>query len=183
MGVSMNNSSANQNPVFKWTWEQTAKMRSPEPYDVISDCTLSELDAPDGSTAFLVFQDHFDEDSGLIRHYAIEAPAGCPMREAFEWGEFTWDEYWTHKDRLYEIIIPFNHGSVSSRMIAPHEISLNAKIRLKNLGERFPFELKRRQLELGVEYSVNFPDKRAKAQSKYSAFMGKYGHRFVKRAA
>ena len=82
----MKKKSANQNAVFKWTWEQTANSRHPEPYDVIAGCTLSELDAPDASATFLVYQDHFDEDSGLIRLYAIEAPAGCPMREAFEWG-------------------------------------------------------------------------------------------------
>ena len=179
----MMSKSANQNAVFKWTWEQAANSRHPEPYDVLVDCTLSELDAPDMSTIFLVMQDHFDEDSGLIRLYAIEAPAGCPMREAFEWGEFTWDEYWTHKDYLYEISTPFEPGPVSSRIIAPGELSQKAKNRFKSLGERFPFELKRRHLELGIEYSINDPDERADAQCKYDAFMAKYGHRFAKRAA
>ncbi|MEI6398656.1 MAG: hypothetical protein WCO71_07795 [Pseudomonadota bacterium] len=179
----MKKRSVNKGLAFKWSREQFAKFRYPEPYDVYSAGTLFEIDAPDGSTTFLVMQDHFDEESGLIRHYAIEAPAGCPMREAFEWGEFTWDEYWSHKDHLYEIIIPFNHGPVSSRIISPAEISQNAKLRFNKLGECFPFELKRRHLELGVAYAIIDAEERAEAQCKYDAFMEKYGHRFSKRAA
>ena len=168
---------------FRWSSEQIAKFRFPEPYDVLTACTLSELDAPDGSTTFLTMFDHFDEDTGLIRYYGIEAPVGCSMREAFEWGELTWDEYWTHKDVIYEIIKPFEPGPVSSRIIAPGELSQKAKNRFKSLGERFPFELKRRHLELGVEYAIIDPDERAEAQREYDAFMAKYGHRFAKRAA
>ena len=175
--------SVNQFGVFKWTCDQTANMRYPEPYDELSGCTLGELDAPNGSTMFLVMQDQFDEESGLIRNYGIEAPAGCPMREAFEWGEFTWYEYWTHKDHLYEIIIPFNRGPVSTRVIWPGEISQNAKNRINMLGEYFPFELKRRHLELRIKHAIFDTDKRAKAQREYDAFMEKYGHRFAKRAA
>ena len=172
-----------QDRVFKWCSKTFKNLRTPEPYDASAGGTLFEIDAPDGSTEFLVYQDHFDEDSGLIRLYAIEAPAGCPMREAFEWGDFTWDEYWTHKDCLYEIITPFEPGPVSSRIIAPGEISKSAKDRFVRLGERFPYELKRRHLELGVEYSVYDEDKHDKAQREYDAFMAKYGHRFAKRAA
>ena len=97
-------------------------------------------------------------------------------------GEFTLDEYRTHKDYIYEIMTPFEPGSVSSRIISPGEISQKAKNRFNSIGERFPFELKRRHLELGVEYAVNDMDKRAKAQREYDAFMSKYGHRFAKRA-
>jgi hypothetical protein len=113
----------------------------------------------------------------------MEAPAECPMREAFEWGEFTWDEYWTHKDFLYEIIAPFEPGPVSSRIIAPGELSQSAKKIFIGLGERFPFELKRRHLELGVEYNVNFLDELAVARRDYDAFMTKYAHRFARRVA
>ena len=179
----MKKRSVSHDRVFKWTSETFKNFRTPEPYDLCIDCRLYEIDAPDGSTEFLVYQDHFDEDSGLIRLYAIEAAAECPMREAFEWGEFTWDEYWTHKDFLYEIIAPFEPGPVSSRIIAPGELSQSAKKIFIGLGERFPFELKRRHLELGVEYAVIDPDERAEAQCKYDAFMEKYGHRFAKRAA
>jgi len=169
--------------VFKWSSETFTNFRSPEPYDVLAGCSIFEIDSPDRSTEFLVYQDQFDEETGLIRLYAIEAPGDCSMREAFEWGELTWDEYWTHKDFLYEIIAPFEPGPVSSRVIAPSEMSQSAKDRFIRLGERFPYELKRRHMELGVEYSVYDEDKHDKAQREYDAFMTKYRHRFAKRAA
>jgi len=175
--------SAYQDIGFKWSYEQATDLRDPDPYDILSGCSLRELDAPDGSTTFLVVLDHFDEGSGLVRKYAIEAPAGSPMREAFEWGELTWDEYWTHKDELYELIVPFYSGPVLSRIIAPTEMSQGIKQRFADLGEFFPYELKRQQLELRVKYAAAKMDKLANARHEYDAFMEKYGHRFAKRAA
>jgi hypothetical protein len=179
----MKMNSLNQGKIFKWSYEQVMDLRSPEPYDEYSISSLCELDAPDGSTTFLVIRDKRDEDSGLVKKYAIEAPADCPMRQAFEWGDFTWDEYWTHKDYLYELSVPFNPGPVSSRIISPSDMSQFIKDLLANLGERFPYELKRRHLEIRVDYSLNYPAEYEIAKHEYDSFIAKYAHRFAKRAA
>lgn len=62
------------------------------------------------------------EDNGLVTYYGIEAPRNCPMREAFEWGEIEWEDFWTHKDVLYEITMPFNPGLTVGRPIKPSEL-------------------------------------------------------------
>ena len=168
---------------FQWTYEEVGKTRRPEPYDRISEGNLRELDATDGSTAFLFRHIQMDEDTGYFIYLAIEAPRGCPMREAFEWGELTWDEYLTHRPFLYRLTIPFNPGPVITTQITPQEIPPFAMKRFRQMGDNFPYEFKRQQLELTMKHASLPRRDPIKAKKEYEEFMARFDHRFAARKA
>ena len=106
------------------------------------------------------------------------------MRQAFEWGEITWEEFWTHKESLYRILLPFNPGYVTTERITPADIDPAALASFRALEGRFPYELKRQQLELGWEHAVLGGSKdAANAERQYREFMMRFGSRFANRAA
>jgi hypothetical protein len=172
---------------FTWTIDQLNQLRTPEPYDICGIGALFELDAPDNSTVFLLLMDHYNEDAGHADLYAIEAPQECPMRKAFEWGELTWEEFWTHKDHLLLISVPLGYGIVHTRIVRPSEMSPQMKFRLKRLENLYPYELKRRQLEIDMELSRSHSAYTAKdavtAEREDREFMSRVGHRLSKPAA
>ena len=105
------------------------------------------------------------------------------MREAFEWGNLTWDEYWTHKDYLYRLLVPFNLGPVVTTKIRSSEIDHQAMLWFRTLGDRFPYELKREQLELAWKHSSWSGLDPVETERAYREFMKRFGHRFSLRAA
>jgi len=168
---------------YKWSYHEVMSLKVPEPFDIRAFIDLKELDAPDGSTAFLILYGGFNESAGDFTYYGIEAPRNCPMRHAFEWGELTWNEYWTHKDFLYRIVIPFDIGPVTSEIISPREMSENSKSTLSNIDHLCPYEIKRRTLQASTKWATNSPQDQLSAEREYQQFMIQFGHRIPNRAA
>ena len=114
-------------------------------------------------------------------NYAIEAPKGCPMREALEWGEHEWDEFWTHKPYLYELMIPFHPGPVFTKLITPAEINPMAMTQFRQLGKTSPYELKRQSLEAFCDTTAIPWEYVLQTRREYAEFMTRLGHRFAQK--
>ena len=169
--------------ILEWSYEQAIKWRCPEPYKDTVGPILMELDSPDTTTSFLLIFSKFNEDNGLVTYSGIEAPRNCPMREAFEWGEMEWEDYWTHKGVLYEITMPFNPGPTVGRPINPSELPQDTINWFRQLGNDYPYELMRRALALSLRIAIKQNTDIENNQHAYDDFMKRFGHRFKKKAA
>ena len=168
---------------IEWTYQQRLLRRIPEPYDATVGPILCELDSPDLSTKFLLIFDKLNEENGLVTYYGIEAPRNCPMREAFEWGEMEWEDYWTHKDVLYEVTMSFNPGPAVARPITPSDLPSNIIGTFRKYESIFPYELKRRALALSLRVAILEKRDSDETQQEYNDFMFRFGHRFKNKAA
>jgi hypothetical protein len=165
-----------------WTFDEFL-LREPEPYDVRTCAGLFEIDSPDLSTVILLENGFICDDGESMILYAIEASRECPMRRAFEWGEITWHDYWSHKGWLFRIKFPFNPGPVTSTYIAPSQMDVDTLKRMKGLEGRYPYGLKLQQLELRCQSRSIEKNNRERAEREYQKFMVKYGHRFSQDSA
>jgi hypothetical protein len=168
---------------LEWSHEQAIEWRRPEPYNRTVGPILMELDSPDEATSYLLIFGKLEENSGLFTYYGIEAPRNCPMRAAFEWGEMEWEDYWTHKGVLYEITMPFNPGPAVGRPIKPSDLPQNTLSRFRQLGNDYPYELKRRALALSLRIAIKQNTDIENNQHAYDDFMKRFGHRFTKKSA
>ena len=170
-----------------WTSEQSDVMNKPEPHDQSGAASLFEMDAPDGSTQFLVSVTGDDfQESGCPEYftfYGIEAPRTCKMRHAFEWGEISWRDYWTHKGWLLHMRTPFNGGPMESAYVSTTNLSKHFCADLDYFGHKGPYEFKREQLELSCIPSPFRPKDLPHAEREYQEFMMRHGHKFGRRAA
>ena len=183
MDEYMSSKSDKNTPRLDWTYEQVTNWRRPEPWDRFTGATLTELDTPDGSATFLFILGNFAEDEGMLTFYGIEAPRHCVMRVAFEWGDITWDEYWTHRDSVCRLILPFSPGQIYASMISPTSIDIMTQRRFQNLDNLFPYEIKRLHLESSWKQAWATGQDPVKAEWEYHEFMNRHGHRFSKSAA
>ena len=171
-----------------WTYEQSVLEREPEPYDRSGAAALFELDAPDHSTVFLVSitGDDFRESGwpDYFTYYGIEAPRDCPMRRAFEWGEISWRDFWTHKGWLLHMREPFAGGPMVSSYVSTSHLSKYFNETLDDFRTKGPYDFKLQQLELSCMPSpFTSPRELAKAEREYQEFMLRHGHKFARRAA
>ena len=169
--------------ILEWSYEQAIAYRHTEPYKRSLGPKLMELDSPDESTTFLLIFSKLNEDNGLVTYYGIEAPRNCPLREAFEWGEIEWEDYWTHKDVLYEVTMSFNPGPAVGRPIKPSELPQDTISRFRRLGNEYPYELMRQALALSLEIAIIQNADIENNQHAYDDLMNRFGHRFKKKAA
>ena len=178
----MNYKSKNQIPL-NWTYDAFGKSEQPSPYDCLSPACLHEIVAPDGVTVFLInlSMEDLDADPGV--YYGIEAPRNCPMRQAFEWGEISWPDYWAHKGWLLKIEIPWNPGILKTSYITADQMDITTQNELKNYKGRYPYELKRQVLELRCSLAKAGTPESTVAEREYRQFMTMYAHRFAKLAA
>lgn len=170
-----------------WTFEQSNVRKEPEPYDRSGSAALFEIDAPDASTQFLVSVTGDDfRESGWPEYftfYGIEAPRTCKMRHAFEWGEISWTDYWTHQGWLLHMRTPFNGGAMHSSYVSTASLSKQFCADLDHLGYKGPYEFKREQLEGSCLFSTFCPKEFPNAEREYQEFMMRHGHKFGPRAA
>ena len=177
----MNYKSKHSDPPV-WTLEEFDRHRRPEPYDIPTGGELLEFDAPNQSTIFLAGSCLDKKEEFDCSLYAVEAPPHCPMRQAFEWGEISWMEFFTEREWLLQMFLPLNAIRVVSRYISPREIGPETRGYFEAVGGQFPYELKRRQLEMHCDKRFMDAGDTTRAEREYRAFMRKYGHRFAKRA-
>lgn len=163
-----------------WSEHPFLELRQPVPYDQLSGGMLFELDAPDASTQFLLAVAGFDEDNGLMLYYGIEAAKGCPMREAFEWSELSWPDFWMHKGWVLRIVQPFQGGDAVGNYILPSEIDAKTMGRFGRLSG--PYESKRYQMEWATEHYKPGTAMFRKAEREYREFMARFGVRLLRSA-
>ena len=170
-----------------WTDEQSCALRTPDPYDQAGAGELHEIDAPDGSTTFLMSTtcDNFEGNGWpeYFTSYGIEAPQGCKMRQAFEWGEISWREFWTHKGWVLHMRAPFQAGPMQSSYISPIDLCKSFNALLDEFGHESPYDFKRQQLELKCIPSPFKPKDLSHAEREYQQFMMRHGHKLARRAA
>ena len=171
-----------------WTFQESSNCTQPDPYDRAGAASLSELAAPDGSTTFLVSTTFANfQDSGWPEYftlYGIEAPRDCPMRRAFEWGESSWRDFWTHKGWLLHMREPFAGGPMVSSYVSTSHLSKYFNETLDDFRTKGPYDFKLQQLELSCMPSpFTSPRELAKAEREYQEFMLRHGHKFARRAA
>ena len=176
-----------RNPVPPtWAFSAFAAWRTPEPFDVPTVADAFETDTPDLSAVLLMKVGSIGPKNDSITFFGIEAPPHSPFRRAFEWGDMSWLDFWSHKDWLLQIHAPFDRSPVTSRYITPAEMHGHSPQSFKHLDGKFPFGLKKEQLELRCEdifLTKLTKKKRELAEADYQKFMAKYGHRFLNDAA
>ena len=168
---------------INWTYEQITHWRFPEPWDLNELITLAELDTPDHLTTLLLIYAYLDESVHHFTYYGIEAPRHCHMRKAFECGDITWDEFWTHQDRLVKLSFPFDPGPVHAEFIRQDQINPRTKKLLQKYNDESPYEMKRYTLEARYETATNRGIDPSKAYQDYLEFMARHGDKLKKSAA
>ncbi len=174
----MDYKSRNQIPL-NWTRDLFNAGTYPEPYDVFSPLQLKELDAPDRSTKFLVIFGNMDaaETSAIL--YAIEAPASCLQRKAFERGDLSWSEFWKHRGWLLQLKVYLNDGPLEVEYIEPSQMSERTIKIINRLGDVNPFEMKRQRLERDWENAPYFGRDTMKAERDYRDYLIRHASRFA----
>ena len=166
-----------------WSTKPFYIYSEPEPHDQIFPGSLSEIACERDGTVFLMHQFAFDETRGIGHKLLIEAPRSCLMREAFEWGDISWLDFWCHKSWLLHLELPLGGGPVPGRFITPHEIDDFSRKLWTKYGHKGPYLHKEEQLRLGWEYGIPGTQRARDAEREYTAFMLRHSHRFAKRAA
>ena len=166
-----------------WTCDEFGEATRPAPYDCLSHASLSEILARDGVTTFLLMVSIHDIDADPAIYYGIDAPRNCPMRQAFEWGKISWADYWAHKGWLLKIECPWNPGILKTSYITPDQMDITTHRDLQQLEGQYPYDVKRRILELGCDLAKSGTREATAAEREYRQFMTMYGHHFAKLAA
>lgn len=162
-----------------WTRDVLESFRYPEPYDICSAGQLKEINAPDGSSVFLMIHGYWDEASSLVVTYAVEAPSTCPIRMAFEKGDILWPEFWNHRGWLIRFSFNLFGGPVHAEYIKPEEIDQRTHVLLNHFRERSPFEIKRRQLESRWKYGHEYDADTKMAERQYRDFFVRHRDKFT----
>ena len=166
-----------------WTDRPFNTVGEPEPHDQIYPGFLSEIICERDGTVFLMHYSGLDEANGTSYQLLIEAPRSCHMRQAFEWGDISWLDYWSHKGWLIHFATRFGGGPAHGFYIAPSEIDDFSRKLWTEYDHKGPYLHKEEQLRLGWEYARPGTQDARDAERVYTAFMQRHGHRFVKRAA
>jgi hypothetical protein len=168
---------------FTWTYEQFIQRRKPEPYDFLIIGTSYELDAPDKSTVFLLLFAGWDETTGDTTFYGLEAPVTCPMRQAFEQGEISWEDFWTREGQIYRFLVPFNPGPLRIDVIPTSQVNKTARDAF-SYGTYSPYDIKHDRLRSSWEILPDaWKKKKAAAERSYKAYLARCGHRLTKKHA
>lgn len=168
---------------FSWTFEQFNKLKISEPYDYLMIGASYELDTPDRSTTFLLLFGGFDENSFQTTFYGLEAPITCPMRQAFERGEISWEDFWTREGEIYRFLVPFNPGPLRIDIIPTSQMNQTARAAF-HYGIRSPYDIKHDQLKISWEILPDvWKNKKSAAERSYKSYLARCGHLLTKKSA
>ena len=107
---------------------------------------ICEFIPPDASTTFLAIYGGGEEDENFdlsTVRYLIEAPPECPMRRAFEIGDITWEDFWSHKGWLIEATTPsLFSDSYIVRYIHPSQMGPYTTKFIAEHSDKSPIQLK-----------------------------------------
>ena len=170
--------------VYNWTYDEYAESSSPEPYDNVSPAQVSELVASDKSTALLLLFDGWNETTGYSTRYGIEAPHTCIMRQAFERGELSWEDFWTREGEVYRLMAPFNPGPLIVNIIPTSQLPRSVLDVLRFLGCKSPYDIKEERLRRYWEVLPSaWQEGKSEAERNYKAYLARCGHLLSKTSA
>ena len=170
--------------IHKWTYEEFEEYSRPEPYNHVYPAHVSELVSPDKSTVFLLLFDGWTETTGYSTHYGIEAPHTCIMRQAFERGELSWEDFWTREGEVYRLIVPFNPGPLIINVIPTSQLPRPALDVLRLLGSKSPYDVKCENLRRYWEVLPSaWREQKSEAERSYKAYLSRCGHLLTKKTA
>jgi hypothetical protein len=87
-----------QNPVLPiWPASVIYGQRKPMPFCDPNQSQIREIDAPDKSSKFLLICGAMLEEADTSIYYLVEANPNDSMRIAFENGEVSMEDFWSHK--------------------------------------------------------------------------------------
>ncbi len=136
-----------RNPnISYWDAGELGFMRDSYPFDGPNTTHICEFLPPDQSTVFLCltggFVEHKDYDMSS-HYYLIEAPKGCPMRQAFEIGDLSWEDFWHHKGWLIEATFKsIRSEGYHVRYVHPAFMSKSGKETIEEFSGKSPIQLK-----------------------------------------
>jgi hypothetical protein len=161
----------------KWPGADFDRQMQVQIYQQADSLGMFQLDAPDHSTGFLTCFAFCSEDLSQSQFYAIEAPRGCPMRQAFEIGKISWMEFWSHKGWLLRLDVPGHSGDVASNYITMDDLDDLTIQYFKYYGHEGPLLLMAAQLKARIDIA-KFEGKDAMEEERdYRQFMAINGHR------
>ena len=180
----MNKIEQKRRKVHNWTYDEYAESSKPEPYNNVFPAQVSELVAPDKSTVFLLLFDGWNETTGYSTRYGIEAPHTCLMRQAFERGEISWEDFWTREGEVYRLMAPFNPGPLIINIIPISQMPRSALYVLRFLGNKSPYDVKCENLRRNWEVLPGaWQEGKSEAERSYKAYLSRCGHLLTKKAA
>lgn len=158
-----------------WRHPPDGFKRDAYPFEGPNVSTICEFVSPDKSTVFLCIfgSSHEDENFNISFHqYLIEAPRSCPMRQAFEIGEISWEDFWHHKGWLIEASSPSIFGDgYYVRYVHPSQMTADTVDFITKLSDKSPIQHKYESLCRQREWnclSITFAKQLEELEQKYS---------------
>ena len=180
----MSNIKQKHRKTYKWTYDEYAESSSPEPYDNVFPAQVSELVASDKSTALLLLFDGWNETTGYSTRYGIEAPHTCIMRQAFERGELSWEDFWTREGEVYRLMAPFNPGPLIINVIPTPQLPRSILDDLRFHGCNSPYDIKEERLRRYWEVLPSaWATEKSEAERSYKSYLDRCGHLLTKKTA
>ena len=165
-----------------WVDEHLENARETDYFELVAGF-ICELDDPARSTTFLMIEGFYDESTHSAVRYAIEAPASCLMRQAFERGALSWMDFWHHRGWLVRIDHDMTTRICKTTYIHPSQLDYLTMRAFQRYGEASPFELIRRNLESLCRSALSFGEDPSDYESQYREFMALHGAKFLREAA
>jgi hypothetical protein len=137
----------------RWSFDHLNTLRNPMPYIGPCIADIVELDAPDKSSVFLVFFGTSNIDSEIVTRYLVEAPPGETMRQAFEAGEVSMEDFWDHRGWLIRMdrrILSADDPTVT--YIHPTQMDSESRANLQSYGDQSPYERLIEKLYILVDF-------------------------------
>ncbi len=136
-----------KNPnISYWHFGGKTLARKVCPYDGPNYISIEEIVSPLDQTVFLSLFGDWAENENFdlsVIYYLIEAPRDCKMRQAFEVGDITFEDYWYHKGWLIEAKIPsLAAQGYNLRYIHPSNMCQAAKEYLQDPYQESPVQRK-----------------------------------------
>jgi hypothetical protein len=137
----------------RWSDEHLNTMRHPMPYTGPCITEIMELEAPDHSAVFLAFFGRCCIDEEMIVWYLVEAPPGDLMRNAFEAGDVTMEDFWDHRGWLIRMETKvMSCEDPVMQYIHPAQMDSESRANLQSYGDQSPYERLIEKLNMLVDF-------------------------------
>lgn len=170
-----------RNPNISLSYLTALEFKKQCPYD-LPEVGLMLFVSPDDHTTFLASPGDFDDETGQSCLYLAEANPDCPMREAFEYGEISWSDYWDSRDGIIESHWSFpDDQAISAAYVSPQAIDMLTRFTHERRHSFGPLIVKRNLLMLWQRDEFYRQGRSLKSVTKeLDQFMEKHGERLAR---